>query len=547
MKQNQKRRIKCLLAAFCLSLGLLGAATASAFEAETVEPISEAPVVQDKENTALQSASLLSADTGILYGCDGGSAVITAADGFSVSAWSFDTGYSEALVRYDGNCATVSANGYAGIVKVTASGTFNGEAYIESTEICILGGKKAKPGLNLFTGTPEVLDFESIDDDMLSHLLQQNNGWTLSQDPLGEGKAVKAPAGGWAPFYLGKPLPDGTFEPERPMDFKADILKGGTDLFVWLNDMSVGYTTFGGSDGAWFTSHRTVNLVADWKNNPDEQSKYESFGEKGFTFITFAAMSDISADGYGGGNYLYTDNYSLIPYYKITYVKSDGSQTAVYVLYDGNGSLITSYTPDKTLLDTEFYEITVNGKTAVYPVSEPIPLAHEDVVITAYPAEKPITSDETSIRVTGVAGIRFKAKASNATLLQDNVEIGFLATRSNETIQGYMEELSDGELTMTCVENEFALKGVAYKKADGVQVGANHLSEDGDGIYSSFTVCVTGIPKKYYTENVLVRPYVTIGETTYYGAAKEQSLYEAAKSYPDAENETVKEILAAGE
>ena len=68
MKQNQKRRIKCLLAAFCLSLGLLGAATASAFEAETVEPISEAPVVQDKENTALQSASLLSADTGILYG-----------------------------------------------------------------------------------------------------------------------------------------------------------------------------------------------------------------------------------------------------------------------------------------------------------------------------------------------------------------------------------------------------------------------------------------------------------------------------------------------
>ena len=86
-------------------------------------------------------------------------------------------------------------------------------------------------------------------------------------------------------------------------------------------------------------------------------------------------------------------------------------------------------------------------------MSEPIPLAHEDVVITAYPAEKPITSDETSIRVTGVAGIRFKAKASNATLLQDNVEIGFLATRSNETIHGYMEELSDGELTMTCVEN----------------------------------------------------------------------------------------------
>lgn len=141
-------------------------------------------------------------------------------------------------------------------------------------------------------------------------------------------------------------------------------------------------------DGAWLSSHRTVNLVADWKNNPDEQSKYESFGEKGFTFITFAAMSDISADGYGGGNYLYTDNYSLIPYYKITYVKSDGSQTPVYVLYDGNGSLITSYTPDKTLLDTDFYETLSTEKRRYIRCPEPIPLAHEDVVITAYPGRK---------------------------------------------------------------------------------------------------------------------------------------------------------------
>ena len=73
----------------------------------------------------------------------------------------------------------------------------------------------------------------------------------------------------------------------------------------------------------------------------------------------------------------------------------------------------------------------------------------------------------------------------------------------------------------------------------------NYLREDGDGVFSSFTACVTGIPKKYYTENILVRPYVTIDTTTFYGAAKEQSLYNAAKASEDTDNPIIKDILCA--
>ena len=47
--------------------------------------------------------------------------------------------------------------------------------------------------------------------------------------------------------------------------------------------------------------------------------------------------------------------------------------------------------------------------------------------------------------------------------------------------------------------------------------------------------------------DILVRPYVTIGSTTYYGAAKEQSLYNAAKACEDTDNPIVKDILSAGD
>lgn len=185
-------------------------------------------------------------------------------------------------------------------------------------------------------------------------------------------------------------------------------------------------------------------------------------------------------------------------------------------------------TPDASALET-VSTIDLTGDTTVYAV-----WVHDHA---------PLTSDKTSIRTNGVTGIRFKASVYQKVMTYDNVEIGFLAARSNEETQINME-LTGGELNLDCVTYGFAVKGTAFEKTDG-NVAVNRLWEDGDGVFSSFTACVIGIPKKYYTENILVRPYVTIGTTTFYGAAKEQSLYNAAKTSADTDNPIIREILSA--
>ena len=156
----------------------------------------------------------------------------------------------------------------------------------------------------------------------------------------------------------------------------------------------------------------------------------------------------------------------------------------------------------------------------------------------------PITSDKTSIRTSGVTGIRFKASVYNSVLAYEgDTEIGFLVTR--DSFREYMDSDYNGELKLAMVDAQLAVKGAAYAKSAGGDITVNHISEDGDGVYSSFTACMTGIPKKYYAEHILVRPYVTLGNVTYYGQTKEKSLYEAAKDYNGEDNQTVNDIIAA--
>ena len=73
------------------------------------------------------------------------------------------------------------------------------------------------------------------------------------------------------------------------------------------------------------------------------------------------------------------------------------------------------------------------------------------------------------------------------------------------------------------------------------------MNDESDGIFSTYTACMVGIPEGYYDENLLVRPYIQIGETAYYGAEKSESLYNAAKNSSDQENETIKKIIEAVE
>ena len=209
----------------------------------------------------------------------------------------------------------------------------------------------------------------------------------------------------------------------------------------------------------------------------------------------------------------------------------------------GTGYYLSSDIP--AVKDYDFAGWALKPDASAFETVSTIDLTGDTTVYAVWVDKNaPITSDKTSIRTSGITGIRFKASVYNKILTsEDDTEIGFLVTRS--IYSDYMESDYNG-LTLDMASDGLALKGAAYAKTDG-EVTVNHISDDGDGVYSSFTACMTGIPKGYYTENILVRPYVTLGNVTYYGQTKEESLYNAAKNYTGEENQTVKDIIAAGE
>ena len=229
-----------------------------------------------------------------------------------------------------------------------------------------------------------------------------------------------------------------------------------------------------------------------------------------------------------------------------------GAKATKTVVADTNRGVGTGYylSSDIPAVDAEGYEFAgwaLKPDASASETVSTIDLTGDTTVYAVWVNKNaPITSDKTSIRTSGVTGIRFKASVYNSVLAYEgDTEIGFLVTR--DSFREYMDSDYNGELKLAMVDAQLAVKGEAYVKSAGGDITVNHISEDGDGVYSSFTACMTGIPKGYYTENILVRPYVTLGNVTYYGQTKEESLYNAAKNYTGEENQTVNDIIAAGE
>ena len=254
---------------------------------------------------------------------------------------------------------------------------------------------------------------------------------------------------------------------------------------------------------------------------------------------------------------LYMDNVGIYPFYKINYHLPDGSVQTDHKLFDGGlkipENIIENYTvktdnftTDPVEKDGSAFRMIGWAQSENASVAESvIPLAGADVDL--YPVwedlNKPILSDETSVHTKDPIGIRFKASVHNRVLAAyDNVEIGFVVARETEEVLGIIDSDCPDGLDLTLVGYGLAVNGAGYKKENGALVGKNYITELGDGEYSSFTACMIGIPEK-----IIVRPYVTIGTTTYYGEVKTESLYNAAKNSSDQDNETIKDIIAKGD
>ena len=165
--------------------------------------------------------------------------------------------------------------------------------------------------------------------------------------------------------------------------------------------------------------------------------------------------------------------------------------------------------------------------------------------------ETPVTSDETSIRTSGVSGIRFNVLFNKAAALTGD-EIGFMVTRdkyfTDSTICGGEDSrfiLANDKLNTP----QTVSTGIAYSAEQNI----NHLREDISGETVSFAATLCGIPQNaaFYKELLHVRAYVKKDGITYYGNATAKSLYEAALAYkaahPEDENAFIQSIIDTAE
>jgi len=160
------------------------------------------------------------------------------------------------------------------------------------------------------------------------------------------------------------------------------------------------------------------------------------------------------------------------------------------------------------------------------------------------PIHKALSYDENSIRVNSPAGIRFKASVNSFTRGNEGLtEYGFVVTRSV-----LLTEAGVSKNDFTLESDVAKVKGVSYGKVDGKDVDRIFETK---GNETFFTAVVYNIPANMYTDVVVVRPYVKIGETVNYGDAMSASIYEVAQKLKTSENyenyKTVVDKILAGE
>ncbi len=457
--------------------------------------------------------------------------------GITIESAAFDYGFTDATAVFADNAITVTGKGYAGVISVLLTDS-DGNTY--PYEIRLFGGKYSKPGLNIYTGTTEALDIGD-----LGGLISGNKLALTAMGKLGvaekDGKlGVNA--------LDGKILLNADFDRSRAIGISFDYM----GKFSWLSVFnSHGWQEFW-SFHSWkpvtYDTWRSVSNVAKGgtcKTCGNDPAKSEDGDHASF---------DVHGGEYGGSYIVFLNNLNFTPYYKITYVNGE-TTTDVYALYDENGVLLTSYTPDASVLGAEFYTLAAESDT-YYPVTAPITLDHKDITLYAYTPDEnaPINAMQTSIRpasATASAGIRFLSTVRAKTQLTAD-EYGYIVAREDKLLAdgGTVDALkfgadttykNDGKNFTGTTANGVKYTGaVNYSKANGIRILYDTDADTGDIRFTGVTIGLDGAYTKNgityanrYAERFTARPYVKIGDVTYYGACYTTSLAEKAQALID--------------
>ena len=168
------------------------------------------------------------------------------------------------------------------------------------------------------------------------------------------------------------------------------------------------------------------------------------------------------------------------------------------------------------------------------------------------------TSEQTSIRVTGNAGIRFRGSVSAATLASAD-EAGFIIARGDLLTAGGYNAADEVKISGAVTEKEnnpgsfsaktangFALAGARNYKKDSI----DKLTPDVEGGYD-FTGVVINLQKPYTADGVTYanryaiplvgRAYVKIGSLYYYGDCTTASMKDVAEKIKQSGSDTYTE------
>lgn len=329
-------------------------------------------------------------ESDIINASTGNSFTVTAAD---AASWSVDVGTSDATYITDGNTLTVTSQGYAGIVTVTATDT---QANEHTHVFRLFSGDKWKPGLNTITGTTEAFGFEGISQEDIFATVDEKSGEALTGKIMnGAGNSSGKYEPHW--FLINNPRANDVngsttvayanyrftylrqiadynprIEVERPINYQFDVLSSGT-LYTLVNGAAGSnvYTDSlgSGSTSVWKHENITVNISTS------------KLAKEGTAFISTGPKNDSPFNNSISGLYCFMDNISYTPYYKITYIGLDGETVAAtdYVLYDERGKLMTEYVPDLSKVDGAYgYSLTKDG-----PRVGSVPLENKDITLYA--------------------------------------------------------------------------------------------------------------------------------------------------------------------
>lgn len=209
-----------------------------------------------------------------------------------------------------------------------------------------------KPGLNILTGTTEPFGFEVETKDALSGLFEAGlKNWELTADPVdgSKGKTLRQ-AKAWSALVSTK-FAGNTYEAERPFEWAVDALgankpSANPALILYANeitDESAIKVRPSFAAGSW---QRLTGEVVISRDTSGYKPTFYAF-KGNFKGLGLGLNTGSARGEYDSSCYLYIDNYSIIPYYRVTYCGADGNvNSSAYFLRDSEGTVMTSFTPD---------------------------------------------------------------------------------------------------------------------------------------------------------------------------------------------------------